>query len=56
MRILHTADWHLGKRLDYFSRHEEQVKVMNEICRIAEEHISQLPTHRFQLNARIFFL
>lgn len=37
MRILHTADWHLGKRLDFFSRHEEQVEVMNEICRIAEE-------------------
>ncbi len=37
MRILHTADWHLGKRLDFFNRHEEQVEVMNEICRIAEE-------------------
>lgn len=37
MRILHTADWHLGKRLDFFSRHEEQVEVMAEICEIAEE-------------------
>jgi exonuclease SbcD len=24
MKILHTADWHLGKRLDSFSRIEEQ--------------------------------
>lgn len=37
MRILHTADWHLGKRLDFFSRHEEQIEVLNEICQIAEE-------------------
>ena len=36
MRILHTADWHLGKRLDYFSRFEEQVAVLNEICTIAD--------------------
>lgn len=31
MKILHTADWHLGKRLDRFSRLEEQVLVMNEL-------------------------
>ncbi len=37
MRILHTADWHLGKRLDFFSRHEEQIEVLNEICQIAKE-------------------
>lgn len=37
MRILHTADWHLGKRLDNFSRLEEQQAVLAEICRIAEE-------------------
>ena len=36
MKILHTADWHLGKRLDSFSRIEEQVQVMDEICQIAE--------------------
>ncbi|SMO84326.1 metallophosphoesterase family protein [Solitalea koreensis] len=36
MRVLHTADWHLGKRLDNFSRHTEQVEVMKEICEIAE--------------------
>ncbi|TDE01244.1 metallophosphoesterase family protein [Flavobacterium hiemivividum] len=36
MRILHTADWHLGKKLDHFSRLEEQRFVMNEICTIAD--------------------
>lgn len=36
MKILHTADWHLGKRLDSFSRMEEQKKVMSEICEIAD--------------------
>ena len=35
MKILHTADWHLGKRLDGFSRFEEQVAVMNEMVQIA---------------------
>lgn len=37
MRILHTADWHLGKRLENFSRLPEQQAVLEEICRIAEE-------------------
>lgn len=36
MKILHTADWHLGKRLDRFSRLEEQVLVMDEIVQIAD--------------------
>jgi len=36
MKILHTADWHLGKRLDNVSRFAEQVAVMEEICEIAE--------------------
>ena len=34
-RILHTGDWHLGKRLEDFSRLEEQRMVMDEICQIA---------------------
>jgi exonuclease SbcD len=36
MKILHTSDWHLGKRLDDFPRFEEQKAVMNEICEIAD--------------------
>jgi exonuclease SbcD len=38
MKVLHTADWHLGKKLDHFSRFEEQQRVMNEICDIADSH------------------
>ena len=36
MKILHTSDWHLGKRLEDFSRLEEQKAVMQEVCDIAE--------------------
>lgn len=35
MKILHTADWHLGKRLESFSRLPEQKLVMQEIVSIA---------------------
>jgi DNA repair protein SbcD/Mre11 len=37
LKILHTADWHLGKKLDHFSRLEEQIEVLKEICEIANE-------------------
>ncbi len=37
MKILHTADWHLGKRLDYVSRLDEQKEVLAEICQIADQ-------------------
>lgn len=36
MKILHTADWHLGKRLEQFSRLDEQKEALNEICEIAD--------------------
>jgi exonuclease SbcD len=36
MKILHTADWHLGKRLDNYLRLDEQREVLEEICEIAE--------------------
>ncbi|MCH8486318.1 MAG: exonuclease SbcCD subunit D C-terminal domain-containing protein [Candidatus Cyclonatronum sp.] len=42
MRILHTADWHLGKRLDRFERLDEQRQVMQEICDIAEAQKADL--------------
>jgi exonuclease SbcD len=38
MTILHTADWHLGKYLDKFSRLSEQQEVIEQIIRIADEH------------------
>ena len=36
LRLLHTADWHLGKRLNQFNRIDEQRAVLAEICDIAE--------------------
>jgi len=36
MKLLHTSDWHLGKRLENLLRLEEQKDVLNEICEIAE--------------------
>ncbi|MCE7044033.1 exonuclease subunit SbcD [Dyadobacter sp. CY312] len=36
MKILHTADWHIGKKLDQYPRLEEQRLVLAEICEIAE--------------------
>ncbi len=35
MKILHTSDWHLGKRLFNFSRMDEQKAVLEEIVNIA---------------------
>jgi exonuclease SbcD len=37
LKILHTADWHLGKRLQEFPRIEEQKLVLDEICQIADK-------------------
>ncbi len=40
MKILHTGDWHLGKKLENFSRLEEQITVLEEINFIADhEHV-----------------
>nr|WP_295925822.1 exonuclease subunit SbcD [uncultured Dyadobacter sp.] len=36
MKILHTADWHIGKKLDNYSRLDEQRLVLEEISEIAE--------------------
>lgn len=36
MKILHTADWHLGKKLENRARLPEQIEVLNEICEIAD--------------------
>ena len=37
MRILHTADWHIGCRTDGLLRLDEQKQVLNEIIDIANE-------------------
>jgi exonuclease SbcD len=36
MKILHTADWHLGKRLQDFQRLQEQRGVLAEIVQVAD--------------------
>jgi len=38
MKILHTADWHLGKYLEGHSRLDEQKKFIKEINEIADEN------------------
>jgi len=42
MRILHTSDWHLGRTLEGRSRIEEQVRFINELCRIVEDEAVDL--------------
>lgn len=37
MKILHTADWHLGKKLQEYTRLEEQKEVLQEIIHIADQ-------------------
>ncbi|MFD2033310.1 exonuclease SbcCD subunit D [Belliella marina] len=37
IKILHTADWHLGKRLQDFPRMEEQKLVLEEIIQVADD-------------------
>lgn len=37
LKILHTADWHLGKRLQEYSRIVEQKLVLDEICQVADQ-------------------
>jgi exonuclease SbcD len=37
MRILHTSDWHVGKRLGRFDRMDEFREVLAEVERIADE-------------------
>ncbi len=36
MKILHTADWHIGKKLENHSRIEEQKEILEEISVIAD--------------------
>ena len=38
MRILHTADWHLGKNLEGQSRMDEQEEFLNDFVNIVEEN------------------
>ena len=42
MRILHTSDWHIGKRLGKYERLEEQAEVLDEIISLCEEENVEL--------------
>ena len=42
MRIIHTADWHLGKNLEGMSRLEEQAEFLEDFIRIVEENRADL--------------
>ena len=37
MRILHTSDWHIGRRLGRHDRTDETSEALDEVVRIAEE-------------------
>ena len=37
MRFLHTADWHIGKKLQGYDRIKEQEHVLTQILAIAKE-------------------
>lgn len=37
MRILHTADWHLGKNLEGFSRMDEQEQFLKDFVKLVKE-------------------
>src|SRR5690606_6912125 len=44
MRILHTADWHLGRSLEGRSRLEEQAQCVDELVKsVEEENIDVVP-------------
>lgn len=36
LKLLHTADWHLGKKLGPYSRLEEQIEVLDELVELAD--------------------
>ena len=42
MKILHTSDWHIGKRLMSRERLDEQAEVLDEIVRICEQEQIEL--------------
>ena len=42
MNILHTSDWHIGKRLMDRERLPEQIAALDEIARICDERAVDL--------------
>ncbi len=42
MRVLHTADWHLGRALEGRPRLDEQAAVLDELCDLADQEAVDL--------------
>ncbi len=45
MRILHTSDWHVGKRLGRYDRSDEYAAVINEVVGVADDGGVDLVVH-----------
>ncbi|MBT8199942.1 MAG: exonuclease subunit SbcD, partial [Acidimicrobiia bacterium] len=45
MRVLHTSDWHIGKRIGRYDRSDEYVEVIAEVASVATEHDVDLVLH-----------
>ena len=45
MKILHTSDWHVGKRLGRYDRSDEYRAVIAEVASIADDHAVDLVVH-----------
>jgi exonuclease SbcD len=42
MKILHTSDWHIGKKIGRYDRSEELASVLAEVAEIADSHAVDL--------------
>lgn len=45
MRVLHTSDWHVGKRIGRYDRSDDHRAVIDEVVTIAEQHDVDLVLH-----------
>jgi exonuclease SbcD len=54
MKILHTADWHVGKRIGRFDRSDEYRAAVAEVSAIADRHGADLVVHSGDLFDRPF--
>lgn len=45
MRVLHTSDWHIGKRIGRFDRSEEYREVLDEVAETADRENIDLVLH-----------
>ena len=45
MKILHTSDWHVGKRLDRHDRMEEHRAAIDEVVAIADDEDVDMVVH-----------